>query len=432
MHANKLAILVRSLSAVGILAAGVGGYRFLAATAPQMAEQAEQARAPWPLPVFEAAKVPVRREYRGFGEVIAHRAAEVSAEVAGRVLEKPEGIEAGAAVEAGTRLVRLDDRDAARRLERLAAGRREIEAEQASLEVEAAELEDRLELERRERELAATEWRRLRELRGRGAGNAREVDAAERAYIQARYAVLATERQIAMLPSRRQGLQARLDALEADIALARLERERARITSPFAGVIESVSVDAGAFLAAGSRVAEVVAAGRVEVVLHLPGAARGEVAAGRPVTLERVGGGEGGGPSFTAPIDRIGPVAAGVSRTFPVYLTLHEPPADLAPGAAVSGTVTGDRAVERFVVPRRSLLEGRVRVVREGRVVSVPAAIDFSLARRFERFGLPDRQWVALAPGVELEPGDRVVLEASAELPDGRRVAPVAAGGKAP
>jgi multidrug efflux pump subunit AcrA (membrane-fusion protein) len=124
------------------------------------------------------------------------------------------------------------------------------------------------------------------------------------------------------------------------------------------------------------------------------------------------------------------PAADPGDRTVGVYVEVDPAPASLAPGSFVGGTVLAGAPVERFVVPRRSLLAGRLWVVDAGdRVRSVRPEVAFMVSRRFERFGLADRQWAVLEPGSGLAVGDRVIINASTDVTEGQSVVVAGEGG---
>ena len=409
-----------------LLAVGVGGVFYLYHTAPrpQVVDPLQNALA---VPVFEARRVPVARQWRGYGTAAPVNSADVPARVSATVEAIADAAEPGTRVDAGQPLVWLDDSDFVQQVviaeQRLA----EVDAALAQLDTEAASLAERMELEEEDVDLAQAELDRLRELERGGVANQQDLDDGRRALNAARRSRLATREVLDSLPARRQSLQAQRASLEASIEIARLNQRRCTIESPLAGVVQSVDVEVGESLAAGQRVARVVAPTPVEVPLKVPAAARSTLNVGDPVTLRPTAG--DAEMSWSTAVTRIAPEEDAATRTVTVYAVLDsdaagpDPP---APGTFLEATVASGRQVERFIVPRRAIRGGRVQVVRDGVAVSVSIETDYVLAQRFPDLGLPDDQWAVVEDDESgLAPGDAVIVNAGSLIPDGQRVEPV-------
>ena len=421
-----------------LLAVGVGGVFYLYHTAPrpQVVDPLQNALA---VPVFEARRVPVARQWRGYGTAAPVNSADIPARVSATVEAIADAAEPGTRVDAGQPLVWLDDSDFVQQVviaeQRLA----EVDAALAQLDTEAASLAERMELEEEDVDLAQAELDRLRELERGGVANQQDLDDGRRALNAARRSRLATREVLDSLPARRQSLQAQRASLEASIEIARLNQRRCTIESPLAGVVQSVDVEVGESLAAGQRVARVVAPTPVEVPLKVPAAARSTLNVGDPVTLRPTAG--DAEMSWSTAVTRIAPEEDATTRTVTVYAVLTATPGSDAPGDAGPGTnapappapgtfleatVASGRQVERFIVPRRAIRGGRVQAVRDGVAVSVPIETDYVLAQRFPELGLPDDQWAVVEDdGTGLAPGDAVIVNAGSLIPDGQRVDPV-------
>jgi hypothetical protein len=93
----------------------------------------------------------------------------------------------------------------------------------------------------------------------------------------------------------------------------------------------------------------------------------------------------------------------------------------IPPGLFVRGEVVNSNSTNpRWVVPRRSLRDDRIFVVRDSIVWSIPVVIDFSITGIIDQLGLPDYDWAVLeTPLVE---GDYVVVDPGGSLRDGMNV----------
>jgi hypothetical protein len=94
---------------------------------------------------------------------------------------------------------------------------------------------------------------------------------------------------------------------------------------------------------------------------------------------------------------------------------------EVPPGLFLRGEVKSlqeERA--RWVVPRRSIREDRILVVRDGIIRSIPVAIEYSVTGELPEFGLPDQDWAVLE--TLLNQGDAIVVDPGGSLRDGMRV----------
>jgi hypothetical protein len=95
--------------------------------------------------------------------------------------------------------------------------------------------------------------------------------------------------------------------------------------------------------------------------------------------------------------------------------------AEVPPGLFLRGEVKSLQDVRaRWVVPRRSVREDRILVVRDGIIRSIPVAIEYSITGELPEFGLPDQDWAVLE--TLLQQGDSVVVDPGGSLRDGMKV----------
>jgi RND family efflux transporter MFP subunit len=302
--------------------------------------------------------------------VYAFRTADVAAEVAGRVVERL--VEPGDRVEAGDILVALD-------------------AERHQLAVDEARATLRARLV--DREEARRELERGDELMARNTISASQHDALRFASDRASSA----------------------EAL-ARAALGRAQRALAdtQVRAPFAGTVESISVDEGDYAMPGGPIARVADFTRVRV--------KTGVTAGRAATIE-VGADASaafaalGGRRFEGRVRAIGRIAEGGSGTYPVEVWLEQPDANLREGMVASVRFSGAGEKPTTLVPRAALL-------RRGGVLSLFAvdesAGDPRAVARPVRVGRSGPHAVELLEGAQV--GERVVIDGLFALRDGARV----------
>lgn len=414
---------------LALLAVGVGMFWWLMVAQPEPTRRGPAVGRP-EVRVFAAEPVEVARQWRGYGTAMASDAANVPARVTAVVEHVPEAVEAGRAVERGQLLARLDAEDFEQEVVAAEQQIEQIEAELAQLEVQSERLSERLELERQDVAAAERELTRVRELEQRDVTTQQELDRAERERLAAERALVSTREVLEQLPARRRQLEARREAQRAALAQARLGLQRTRITSPIAGVLETVDVQAGENVAAGQRIARIVSLERIEVPLRLPASARRGIALDDPVELQAT---DASDQRWTARVRRIAPTDDAQTRTITIYVELEQdtaaPPPEqrvdmLAPGMFVEGRVDSRRTEPRWVVPRRAIRDGAIRIIDDGRVVSRPVRIAWSFEGRIDELGLEDdRQWAVLED--ELAPGQRIMVNAASTILDGQTVEPM-------
>jgi RND family efflux transporter MFP subunit len=167
---------------------------------------------------------------RSQGNVEALRTAELSAEVAGRIVSTSPQLRAGGAFAAGDELLQLD--------------RSDFELAIVQQEAAVARAELRLLQEQAEAEAAERAWR---ELEGE-----RPADPLVRRAPQIRDA------------------EAELAAARALLQKRKLDLQRTRIVAPFAGRVQSVAADLGQTVQPGQRLATLFDTSAIEVRLPLP------------------------------------------------------------------------------------------------------------------------------------------------------------------
>ncbi|MFN3168072.1 MAG: efflux RND transporter periplasmic adaptor subunit [Phycisphaeraceae bacterium] len=429
---KTLALVARFLAGVLLLIVAAGVTAYLVRTKPQVQKSGLEEQAVR-VSAMRVEPVEVARQWRGYGTTRAKDSADIPARVGAAVQELPTTTEVGKVVRAGQVLARLDATDFAAALQAATKRIAEADAQVEQLAVEEARLKDRLAIEQQDARLARNEYERQVERQGQGSATLVDVERAERAFLTAQRAVLASRQQLDAIPSRRAGLEAVKGVAQSDKDIAQANLKRTVITSPIAGVIESLDIEVGENLAPGQRVARVVDPRVLELPLQLPASARGYVTVGDTVALTTRSQPDDC-PPWQARVTRIG-VVDGPTRTFTAYAEIdqtHIPlrnfaegggPYKLPVGAFTLARLDTAEPVPRTVLPARAIQEGRARAIIDGAVVGLAVEIDFEVEADFPRFGLEDRQWAALKK--PLEPGTLVVLSASISILDGQRVEPV-------
>ena len=195
----------------------------------------------------------VRLKAYGYGQAAVVNVMEISPQVSGNIIEKHPALEEGGRVEKGEVLFRIDETDYAISLDK---ARAEVKLDEAAISQYRISLErdrDRLAAAQKNTQLARTEYDRLKTLyENDRVGTLSNVEAAEQSY----NSLLDTEKNlkktIALYPLQIKEAENDLAKDGADVKTAALNLARCTITAPFSGRIRSESVEAGAYMAAGT------------------------------------------------------------------------------------------------------------------------------------------------------------------------------------
>ena len=402
--------LIGFLLAGGVMIAG-----WLYSTKPPPVRTAEP---PLPPLVKVRTMVPedIQEYFIGYGTARAKVDAVLAAEVRGVVVQIAEGLDDGVHVEAGQLLARIDDRQYRQHVSRTEAMMAELEAQIVQLDVEEANIARLMAISEQEVEVNRNELHRVAGLFEKQQAAKKEYDFARLAYQQSRRQHVAYQNQLDLIAPRRTAFQASLKARRADAELAALDVERCRITAPFAGEVESVSVDMGDHLHVGGEILRLLSIRVVEIPIQLAASVRWMVAVGARCRLEAD---SMPGVYWNGVVARIAPSADAQSRTFAAYVEADNDRqlTPLVPGTFVTARVEGPLRKQVLAVPRGVVLESHVFVVNDNRVHVRPVQVDRYVGD------------LALVTG-ELKPGDDVVLTNLDVLSEGSvvRVARVPSG----
>lgn len=448
-----LATVVRVTIGGGVLAAGLAVAAWLVAT------RAEPEKAPRQLEVatvsvIPANPVPVRRPIVGFGTARAMSSATVAAQVTGRVVERPAGIDPGARVTAGQLLVRLDDTEYRNRVssaEQLAAA---LSAQLEQIDIDRVALTERLTFVNEELRAVQAELDRSRRAAEVNAASQADLDRLSATVARAGAAASALRQQVGQLDPTAARLRAELSSQRSAKAIAEEDLARTRILAPISGVLQSVDVDQGDLARPGTLVARVVDPSVIEIPVRIASSVADQVTVGAVATLSinsapaalvaatasvSVPSGDvppgASGAAITSTVTRIAPEADPATRSVTVFLEHHcdgERP-DVLPGQFVTAQLASAQERPVILVPRRAVVDDAVTVAEptgEGghRLAKRRVGILFALEVRRPELDPAETQWLALDPAVPgLRREDLVVVSGTALLPPGALVKPVPA-----
>ncbi|ANC91575.1 efflux RND transporter periplasmic adaptor subunit [Azospirillum humicireducens] len=206
--------------------------------------------------------------------------------------------------------------------------------------------------------------------------------------------------------------RAQVDALAAQVELARKALRDAVVASPIDGMVATRSVNPGENLAVNAAMFTIVDLSRVEVEATVPAEQVARLAVGQTARLRVEGFGE---REFAGRVARINPMARAGSRAIPVYVTVDNGDGALRGGMFASGEVLVAEASGAIAVPPVAIRhDGQgdfVLAVADGRTVRRPVT-------RVAQWARGD-----LVQVEGLAPGDRIVTGNLPGLTAGRSVA---------
>ncbi|CAM4210701.1 efflux RND transporter periplasmic adaptor subunit [Vreelandella rituensis] len=261
--------LGRMLAVLVGIAAGVALLVFFVANR-QAPERQEATDSNTPVRVIEARPLTFRLEARGHGVARPAETWQAVANVAGHVVERHPELESGTLLPEGTLLVALDP-------SRYALVIAEAEAEMASLAGELTQLEAEQEntgrllaLEREALALAEQEQSRIERLAQSGSVSTSQRDEQRRSTLGQRQAVTSLENTLALIPARREVLQAQRERAAVRLVQAQRDLEDTRFVAPYDLRLAEVEVELHQFVTRGQRLFQAESLSAAEVEAHIP------------------------------------------------------------------------------------------------------------------------------------------------------------------
>jgi RND family efflux transporter MFP subunit len=360
--------------------------------------------------VVEAISVDLVPEAKGYGAVQPGKVWAAVAQVAGRVIDTYPRLRDGEIVPAGTLLFRIDPVDYELKLA-------QAEAELAELDVQEQNANASLAIDRSNLRLALRETERLSKLSQQGTASQSDVDNAERTMLSARTAVQNTANILALLPTQRRLLEAKVSQAKRDLA-------NTAVKAPFNLRIADLAIEKDQYVGVGQTLFNGDAVERVEIVAQVAISSLRKLFIGRDEPLpdvtelqDRMRDFTGFQPlvrmdignetaewqaDFIRFTDQVDPqtrtlgVVVGVDKPFEKVIPGRRPP--LSKGMFVQVVIRGHTQPGRTILPRSAVRAGNVYVVgQDNRLQVRPVSLLFSQGP----LSVIDRG---------IEPGDRIVV----------------------
>lgn len=259
----------RIIVVIAFIALGYGGYSIISGMRRPPAEIEAQESA-LPVKGIRLSSEDVAIVLKGYGTARARTRVSVSPEVGGLVVMIHPRLENGEIIPEGETLFRVDPRNYELRLEQADAEIEKLTAEIARIEQQQKNDARRLELSRRARDLADSEFQRVsRLLEENDVGSRSGVELAERTLTQAEDQVVAIENSLAIYPLQLKEREVALKAARVVRNTADLDLKRTDVKAPFDARLEGVSLEMNQVVTPGQPVLTVVDDSLLEIPVPL-------------------------------------------------------------------------------------------------------------------------------------------------------------------
>jgi multidrug efflux pump subunit AcrA (membrane-fusion protein) len=347
---------------------------------------------------------PISRFVAATGTLTAEEQADVSAEVAGRVVSTP--VERGTLVREGAELIRISDA--------------EVRAQVQEAEANAAQIQARLGLgadvsfdidrvpevanAKASDDLAQADFARAKMLNERQLLSAADFD-------RSRTQAEAARRQYDIARNNAEQQYQSLRAAQARVTLARKALTDTSVRAPFAGAVEERFVSVGDYVSRGTKTVSVVRINPMRVELTVPGQYLSSLAPGRTVSLQVDAY---PGKTFSGKIRYVSPSLKAESRALVIEAVVPNETGELKPGLFATAQIEQASSTPAILVPSTAIrtTTGTSRVY----VVSSAGTVE----ERIVTIGQTAGELVEITSGVAR--GETVATSNVAQLGDGVRI----------
>ncbi len=386
----------------------------LRATRPEVERNLVEERV-WVVAAASVAVTNEQPELRLYGEVVAGREVDLRPLVAGRVVEVGPNVVEGGAVREGELLIAIDPFDYQANVAEDQARLAEVRAKTTEYVAERAAEKELIERDRELVSLRQREVERRKQLRARGSGSQKALDDSRLALSEQRQHLIGRRQSIARLSARIDQQRAIETRLGVTVARARRDLERTRLLAPFDAFLVETDIAVGKMVGTGDRVARLIAARRLEVRFQMSDdqfarlIGSGDIHGRAATVLWRTGTRNF---TFESAIDRVSSEIDSASGGIDLFGRIRDTGLDtvLRPGAFVEVRVPGRIYRDVIRLPDSAVQYGE----------TVYAIVGGRLEPR--KVEIVARAGNDVLVRGELEPHDRVVTTAFAEIGPGVRV----------
>lgn len=243
-----------ALLAIIIIIVGIGIYFFFSSFRKPPAQAREEER-PLPVEVIQAQPVDFPIVLNGFGEVRPLANVPIAPEVSGRVIRIHSNLEAGEVIPAGDVLFEIEPSDYQIKLQTAEANLGKARETLNRLQKQFVSDKERLKTLERSRDLAYTEFQRVKTLFERDkVGTQSNVEQAERTYNQLLDSANLLAQAVELYPLQIKEAEESVKSAEAQLKQAEIDLSRTQVKAPFLARVVSVNLEAGQYVNPGAVV----------------------------------------------------------------------------------------------------------------------------------------------------------------------------------
>jgi multidrug efflux system membrane fusion protein len=248
---------------------GVAVFAVLARNRRELEQQPEQEDSTV-LSVVAAPRVDLVPRVLGYGTAEPGDVWRAVAEVRGRVVDIHPELEAGALIQEGQLLLKIDPTEYEIAIKRLQADIKHVDAQLAGLDAQAQNDRESLKIEESAVALVTRELDRLKKLVVTSAAAAQDVDVKEREQLVLFQRVQTLKNSLNLFPANRDALLATKAVDQAQLEQAHIDLGKTEIRAPFACRLSELQIEEGQFVSAGETLFEAHSTALTEVVAHVP------------------------------------------------------------------------------------------------------------------------------------------------------------------
>lgn len=206
----------------------------------------------------------------GYGRAVPTIDFQEKSEISGRVIAINPLLKKGELVKAGTEMLRIDEADYLLTLESSQAEQQLAQALLVELEQTETNLQATKTLIEQKLALTKQELTRFEKLRKQNAVSQSALDLTHNSYLKQQQELISTNNALALIPSKRETAQARVQAAKSAVAMAERNLSHSRLILPYDARISEVYVEKNQFVRTGASLFAAHAINQFEIEMQLP------------------------------------------------------------------------------------------------------------------------------------------------------------------
>ena len=234
---------------------------------PERIEYLETARVVRTIP---APMLTVQPRFLGNGNVEPSNVWNGIAQVSGKIVAIDPMFKKGAVVPEGQFLLQIDPSDYELAVRQIETNIEATRAELAQIDVQEANSNASLAIEQDSLRISNAEMERKRRLVERGTISSSDFEREQRSVLSQRQTVQGLQNTIALYPVERRRLTAELDRLAAQMAGARLDLDRTKVSAPFTGRVSEADVELYQYVRQADRLGVIDSIQQAQIEVQVP------------------------------------------------------------------------------------------------------------------------------------------------------------------